>query len=118
MKHYALPLSIVFLGLSIFASSVVLSSEAESETKTNIIDKNAKEEPPKQVNQQSMLMTREELANYLGIPEEKVRTLLLHEIDGLDTGMPYIKIENTYYFPRQAINQWILTGESMYSKEF
>jgi hypothetical protein len=59
------------------------------------------------------LLTREELSTYLGISEEEVGKLSPITSEGYSgIVLPYVKIGNNVYFPKKAIDKWLLNTEA------
>ncbi|MFF2878247.1 helix-turn-helix domain-containing protein [Gottfriedia sp. NPDC057991] len=99
MKNNLVALSIFFLGLCIVIGSWVISSGLGVKANVSRI----------QSVQQHQLLTQSELVNYLGISKEAIQKLT--ELpDDVDTtsGLPYIKIGEKFYYPKSAIDKWLL----------
>lgn len=103
MKNSANALSIVFLGVCLIIGCWLIS---------NSFDKNNVEVPSS--NRQNQLLTRSELAQYLGISETAVDKLGPQSIGATTTSqIPYVKIGNTIYFPLKAIDSWLTKTEAV-----
>ncbi len=101
MKNHLIAMSIFSVGICFLIGSLLLSNSFREE-KTN-----TKKES------QHELLTISELADYLGITVEEVQTLTEVE-EGLgvtSSYIPHIKMEKTNYYPKRAIDKWLLDTE-------
>jgi DNA-directed RNA polymerase specialized sigma subunit len=59
------------------------------------------------------LLTKSEVANYLGISPEEVQKLteISNGEDSFTSETPHIKIDKTDYYPKTAIDKWLLNVE-------
>ena len=62
---------------------------------------------------QQQLLTKEEVANYLGISPEEVQKLteIPNGESSFTSEIPHIKIDKTDYYPKKAIDKWLLNTE-------
>jgi hypothetical protein len=105
MKNNLIPLSIFSLAVSIVTGCWLISNSLkESNKPINSIKQAA----------QHQLLTQAEVADYLGISKDEVQKLTsIPEGDGIEKSeLPYIKIENNYYYPKTGIDKWLLTVET------
>lgn len=108
-----MPISIIIFGLCILASSFVISYSIQSRNeimKTNLINQSKYEKK---------LLTQSELADYLGVPEADVSRLIARmnlnkEQNGV-IGINMIKINDTYYFPKQGVDEWLKSGQGNFT---
>lgn len=61
---------------------------------------------------EKQLLSESELASYLGVYDDELNKLITK-----DDTVPFIKIEDVVYYPKMAIDEWLLTGEGKYTKE-
>jgi len=104
MKNNLLALSIFGLGLC-FVLGCWLISDSLRDKET---DSNVETEHP--------LLTKSEVADYLGISEAEVQKLTNlyneYDVEGSYTiELPHIKIDKSYYYPKMAIDTWLLSVE-------
>jgi hypothetical protein len=62
------------------------------------------------------LFTIEDLSMYFGVPEEVIDKLGPKSTDvasDVYSGMPYIKIGSTVYFPKRAIDEWLKNSNGL-----
>lgn len=59
---------------------------------------------------QHQLLTKSEVANYLGISSEEVQKLteITNGENSFTSGIPHIKIDKIDYYPKKAIDKWLL----------
>ncbi|MGG1680345.1 helix-turn-helix domain-containing protein [Neobacillus sp. NRS-1170] len=62
---------------------------------------------------QHQLLTKSEVANYLGISPEEVQKLteISNGEDSFTSEIPHIKIDKTDYYPKTAIDKWLQNVE-------
>lgn len=103
MKNTFLSLSIFSVAIAFVIGSWLLANSLSGE-KTNQI---------KQSQVQHQLLTKSEVAAYLGISVEEVQKLTeVPEGEGVTSSyIPHIKIEKTNYYPKKAIDKWLLNTE-------
>ncbi|MDQ1144029.1 hypothetical protein QE429_000856 [Bacillus sp. SORGH_AS 510] len=103
MKNTFLSLAIFSIAISLVISSWLLSNSL-SDKKTNhtIQDEN-----------QHQLLTKSEVADYLGISVEEVQQLTeVPEGEGVTASyIPHIKIKKINYYPKKAIDKWLVNAE-------
>lgn len=64
--------------------------------------------------QDKQLLTQQELKEYLGITDEELAMIMPRgDESGTTSIIPNIKIGNRYYFPRSAIDNWLLEMETL-----
>lgn len=98
MKNNIVAISIFCLGVCIVIGSWMISNGLS--VKPNIYTKQA-------VNHQ--LLTQSELIRYLGLSKEEVQKLTeLPDADGYTSELPHIKIGTKLYYPKAAIDKWLL----------
>ncbi|MGA9227901.1 MAG: helix-turn-helix domain-containing protein [Mesobacillus sp.] len=63
--------------------------------------------------QTAQLFTQSEVANYLGISIEEVQKLtkITNGPDSFKSEIPHIEIEGKVYYPKSAIDRWLLNIE-------
>lgn len=102
MKNNLVALSIFCFAVCFVIGSLLISNSLS----------NKSTQPIKQT-VQPQLLTQSEIADYLGISIIEVQKLT--EIpDGQNSyisEIPHIKIENTVYYPKKAIDRWLLNVE-------
>jgi hypothetical protein len=102
MKNNLVALSIFCLAVSIIIGSWLISNGLS----------NKKELKTTQTTQ-NQLLTQSELAEYLGLSIEEVRKLgpvqYGHDIQSM---LPYIKIGDTIYFSKEAVDKWLRNNEA------
>ncbi|MET3195678.1 helix-turn-helix domain-containing protein [Bacillus sp. OAE603] len=102
MKSNLVALSICFLGICIVIGSWIipnaLSIQPTVETKHSV---------------QHQLLTQSELVNYLGLSKEEIQQLteLSDGGDVYTSELPHIKIGSKFYYPKSAIDKWLLNVE-------
>lgn len=62
---------------------------------------------------QHQLLTKSEVAKYLGISPEEVQKLteIPNGENSFTSEIPHIKIDKTDYYPKKAIDKWLLDTE-------
>lgn len=62
---------------------------------------------------QQQLLTKSEVANYLGISPEEVQKLteIPNGENSFTSEIPHIKFDKTDYYPKKAIDKWLLNTE-------
>lgn len=97
MKNYIIAISIFLLGVCIVIGSWMISSGLKTKV------------PTKQAIQHQLL-TQSELVEYLGLSKEEIQKLTeLYDGDGSYTSeLPHIKIGSEFYYPKSAIDKWLL----------
>ncbi|MGN7403558.1 helix-turn-helix domain-containing protein [Cytobacillus praedii] len=62
---------------------------------------------------QQQLLTKSEVAKYLGISPEEVQKLteIPNGENSFTSEIPHIKIDKTNYYPKKAIDKWLLNTE-------
>src|SRR5689334_13686813 len=99
MKNYIISLSIFCLAVGLVIGSWLISDSLRDQKSSKIIKET-----------QHQLLTKSEVAKYLGISEEEIQKLT--EIpDGQNSFtsvIPHIKIDTTKYYPKKAIDKWLL----------
>jgi subtilase family serine protease len=103
MKNYVVALSIFCLALSIVIGSWFISNSLRDSIKGS--------QPTNSYAHQ--LLTQTEVAKYLGISIKKVQELTEYfKGDGVYTNiLPHVKIDNINYYPKTAIDKWLLSLE-------
>jgi hypothetical protein len=101
MKNNVNALSIVILGVCFIIGCWLIS---------NSFNENNVDAPTSK--HQNQLLTRSELAEYLGISETDVdklgpQSIGTETITSTTSEIPYVKIGNTTYFPVKAIDSWL-----------
>jgi hypothetical protein len=74
----------------------------------------AKQNPPiKQTAPQHQLLTKAELVQYLGLSEQEINKLtkLPDGNLGYTSELPHIEIGETVYYPKLAVDKWLLNVE-------
>jgi hypothetical protein len=102
MRNNLVALSIFCLGLCFVIGSWLISNSLSDEEITQV----------KQT-QYNELLTISEVAKYLGLSNEEVVKLTEtpHGDHSYSSEIPHIKIDKTYYYPKKAIDQWLLAVE-------
>lgn len=97
--------NLVALSLFCFAVCFVIGSWLISNSLSDKIHQ------PKQTEHQ--LLTQKEVAKYLGLTTKEVQKLTeIPEGQGTyRSEIPHIKIDETNYYPKKAIDNWLLTTE-------
>jgi hypothetical protein len=109
MRNHLIAASIFSLALSIVIGSWLIADGMREEAQPVTVDvKEEKERVEKQ------LLTQAELAEYLGITEEEMFMMLPRTSDNVtSSSIPYVQIGTTYYFPKKAIDAWLLKTEAV-----
>lgn len=98
--------NLVALSIFVFAVCFVIGCWLISDSLSGKKNYNTKET-------QQQLLTKAEVANYLGISTVEVQKLT--EIPNGDNSftseIPHIKIDKTDYYPKKAIDKWLLNTE-------
>ena len=99
MKNNLVAFSIFFLGVCFVIGSYLISNAINRQPKSTKIS-----------NAQHQLLTQSELARYLGLSEEEIQQLTEYPTGegGFTSEIPHIKSGNTFYYPKSAIDQWLL----------
>jgi len=98
MKNNIVALSIFFLGVCIVIGSWMISNGLS--VKPNISTKQAVKH---------QLLTQSELVRYLGLSKEEIQILTeLPDAGGYTSELPHIKIGTKFYYPKSAIDKWLL----------
>ncbi|MFS1518685.1 helix-turn-helix domain-containing protein [Bacillus sp. SCS-151] len=67
-------------------------------------------EPSTDSSSENQLLTPEQFGDYLGISEDQVN-LFLPDSNG-DSPIPYVKIGSRVYFPKTAVDKWLVNVET------
>jgi hypothetical protein len=104
MKNNVNALSIVFLGVCFIIGCWLIS---------NSFNNNNIQLPSS--NHQNQLLTRSELAKYLGISEPDVDKLAPQPagLGATKSLIPYVTIGNTTYYPLKAVDSWLTKTEAV-----
>ncbi|NDI33964.1 helix-turn-helix domain-containing protein [Chengkuizengella sediminis] len=96
--------AIVYLGICMMISAWLISNAMHTNN-----------QPEKQ------LLTKIELGKYLGLEKEALDKIVPeinpNEVHTL-LDIPSIRINNLYYFPKKAIDEWLLTGERSFYENY
>jgi hypothetical protein len=111
LKHKTIEISILFLGVCIIIGSLLISYSF------NISNQDFSIKSIETLQTHKQLLTRSELADYLGISESELIKLLSYGRENIRIGVPYIIIEDKYYYPVKAVNEWLKTGEGTYKRD-
>lgn len=102
---------LLLAGIGVYSSITnepQMEKSDELKTQTVIIKEKNSDINLEHEKEADLLMTSLELADYLGITIEELNSI------GPDTGnnleLPYMKIDNTVYYSRPAIDVWLLQG--------
>lgn len=106
MKNLLLPASIIVSGICILIGTIFIANSIKEANEIKRIELNKEVIPEKQ------LFSESELASYLGLDEGELNKLI-----SKDDSVPFIKIEDEVYYPKKAIDEWLLSGEGKYTKE-
>lgn len=116
-KDKLLPASIIFLGISLIISAMIISNGLEINGRfsgegisigLNNINNTIYDTINKIMNSDNSkeILTISEAADYLGISEDKLNKII-NGSDGNKTGIPHTTIGNEYLFSRKALNEWV-----------
>lgn len=102
MKNNLVALSILCLAVCFVIGSWLISDSL----------RNISTQPTKQIAQQQLL-TQSEVADYLGISIVEVQkiTEIPNGQNSYISEIPHIKIEDKIYYPKKAIDRWLLNVE-------
>ncbi|WP_431803645.1 hypothetical protein [Halobacillus andaensis] len=108
MRQLTTNISLIFLGLCIFAGAWMVSSALNDSGSQNAVEQVTVH--PAQDERQ--LMSHSELKEYLGISDEQLEKILPEKEDNVTKSkIPYIKIDHEYYFSVKAIDKWLTETE-------
>lgn len=95
MKNNLLSLSIFALAVSIVVSALLISNSLKDETKELTV--------------YPALLSQEQAAEYLGLTVSELMKLGPISAGGgwTTSNIPYIQVGNSYYYPKEAINNWL-----------
>ncbi|BCB02533.1 DNA-binding protein [Bacillus sp. KH172YL63] len=108
MKEYVMSIAVFSLAIAIVIGSWLIADGMKQEETA------AKEEVKTEiVLQEKKLLTPGELKEYLGITDEELAIIMPRDGgDGTTSSqIPNIRIGNSYYFPRAAVDSWLLEME-------
>ncbi|AMQ07047.1 MULTISPECIES: hypothetical protein [Sporosarcina] len=107
MKNNLIALSIFCLALSFMIGSWLITNELR-ENSTSVKEVSLKTEKEKEVIK-PQFFNKSELAIYLGLSEEDVSMLgpIPSGENSTSSELPYIQINGTLYFSKQAIDKWL-----------
>lgn len=102
MKNNLVAFSIFFLGVCIVIGSWIIHNGLFAQP--NVSTKQAV---------QHQLLTQSELVNYLGLSKEEIQKLteLPDGDDSYTSELPHIKIGSKIYYPKSALDKWLLNVE-------
>ncbi|TXC79023.1 helix-turn-helix domain-containing protein [Metabacillus litoralis] len=106
MKNLSLSVSIILSGICFLIGTGLIANSITEANDIKRVEMNKEAIPEKQ------LLTKSELAIYLGLFDEELNKLI-----SKDSNIPFIKIEGEVYYPKMAIDEWLLTGRGTYTKE-
>lgn len=108
MANKFLIISIFTLGLFILIGSFVIANSV----------KQLGLQTSSQIEQKKELLSQSDLADYLGITDTELSKLLSIEDNAGpgEIGITSIKIDGKIYYPRRAVDEWLLTGYGTYRK--
>ena len=106
VKNLLIPFSIIVSGVCFLIGTVFIANSITEANAIKRIELNKEAVPEKQ------LFSESELASYLGLVEDE-----LYKLISKDQSVPFIKIEDEVYYPKKAIDEWLLSGEGKYTKE-
>jgi hypothetical protein len=99
LKNYIIALSIFCLAISIVIGSWFISKGLSSQQQrlqhSNIT-----------ISTSNKLLTLQQVSSYLGISQKDVLFFITTKDHEIDNEIPHIKIGNTYYFSKQAVNDY------------
>jgi len=102
MKNNLVALSIFFLGVCIVIGSWIIPKGFNVQPNDSTIQA-----------VQHQLLTQSELVNYLGLSKDEIQKLteLPDGDDSYTSELPHIKIGSKIYYPKSAIDKWLLNVE-------
>ncbi|MBA2176154.1 helix-turn-helix domain-containing protein [Halobacillus locisalis] len=107
MKHLTINVSLIFLGVCVLAGAWMVSNALQEQNQAKPITVNA------QAPAQQQLMSPIELKSYLGISDEELEKIMpKRNGDDIESIIPYIKIGYQYYFPVEAIDEWLAEADA------
>ncbi len=112
MKNNLIALSIFSLALSFMIGSWLITKELRENT-TSVKEVSLKTENTNEVTE-PQFFNKSELAIYLGLSEDEVGMLgpVPYGENSTTSELPYIRINDTLYFSKQAIDKWLQNHES------
>ena len=103
MKINFTAISVIILAISVFVSAWIISNQL----KTNDISTPESAEHKEQLVYTKQLLTKEEIAIYLGITAQEFEELDKTQIAIVGRGIPFLVSGNTKYYTIQAIEEWL-----------
>ncbi|MBU8878548.1 hypothetical protein BGM26_06035 [Bacillus sp. FJAT-29790] len=104
MKMNFTAISVIFLSLSVLISSVIISNSLKNTTNDDsqiLIEKATKEV------MENPLLTKEEMAEYLGISEIEFDEIDRNQIHTVGRGIPYIESDSNKYYTIIGLSEWL-----------
>ena len=103
MKINFTAISVIILAISVFVSAWIISNQL----KTNDNSTPESVEYKEQLTYTKQLLTKEEIAIYLGITTQEFEELDKTQIAVVGKGIPFLVSGNTEYYTIQGIEKWL-----------
>ena len=100
MKMYSMPISIMFLAISIFTSAIIISNSLSA----NVVPAS---NGSKEMDEKKQLLSKEEITVYLGISIEQFDELDKMQIAYYGEGIPFLEVGGNKYYTVQSIEKWL-----------
>jgi hypothetical protein len=116
MKLDFVSISIFTLAISVFASAFIISNSLSENgiSGSKLVTTEYKEE----TNSEKQLLSKEEIAEYLGISTQKFDEIDKSQIASFGDGIPFIEsVDGTKYYTTQAIEKWLSDTNNYLSNE-
>lgn len=115
MKLNLVSISIFTLAISVFASAFIISN---SRSENGIfVSKLATTEYKEETIRGKQLLSKEEIAEYLGISTQQFDELDKRQITSFGDGIPFLELDGTKYYTIQAIEEWLSDSKNYISNE-
>lgn len=103
MKINFTAISVIILAISVFVSALIISTPLKTTDNSTAVSVEQKE----QLVYKKKLLTKEEIAVYLGITTQEFEELDKRQISVVGKGIPFLVSENTEYYTIQGIEKWL-----------
>lgn len=92
----------LLLAISIVVSNCGISKGLSNQQSSNIA-----------VTTPNKLLTLKQVSSYLGLSQNQVMKLISTSGHEIDSDLPHLRIGRTYYFDKQAVNNWIESNRDL-----
>jgi hypothetical protein len=117
MKLNFISISIITLAFSVFASALIISNSL-SELGISGSKQATTENKEEEIIMKKQLLSKEEIAEYLGISTKQFDEIDRRQIVSFGDGIPFMEsLDGTKYYTIQAIEEWLSDTKNYLSNE-